>query len=214
MFLLRVKRRHKAIQQDLDESEAQLVDRLRNGDEAAFANLVDRYHGSMVRLARGYVPTDAVAEEVAQEAWLGVLRGIRHFQGRSSLRTWVFRIVVNQAKTHGARERRIAADEPLAEPAVEGHRFEGGAWSRPPAQWSHAEERLLATETRGVVRHAIDELPPLQKMVISMRDVDGLGSDEVCRILDLTDGNQRVLLHRARSRVRGALEQYMREDVS
>lgn len=191
--------------------DAELLAALRRGDEAAFATLVDRYHGAMVRLARSYVPTDAVAEEVAQEAWLGVLRGIDRFEGRSSLRTWIFRILVNQAKTHGARERRVAASESLSEPAVDPERFEAGAWSRPPSPWSEAEERVLGSETEGVVRSAIDGLPELQRQVISLRDVLGMGADEVCELLELTDGNQRVLLHRARSRVRTSLERYMEE---
>jgi RNA polymerase sigma-70 factor, ECF subfamily len=191
--------------------DADLLARLRDGDESAFATLVDRHHAAMVRLARAYVPTDAVAEEVAQEAWLGVLRGLSRFEGRSSLRTWIYRIVVNQAKTHGARERRLAADESLSEPAVDPERFAGGAWSRPPAPWAQVEHRLLAAEAGAMVRKAIEGLPSLQQLVINMRDVAGLPADEVCRLLDLTDGNQRVLLHRARSRVRSSLETYLED---
>jgi RNA polymerase sigma-70 factor (ECF subfamily) len=201
---------------DLDD-DLVLVERLRSGDEAAFTTLVDRYHRSLVRLARAYVPTDAVAEEVAQEAWIGMLRGLDRFEGRSSLRTWLFRILVNQAKTHGARERRLSPAESLSEPSVDPDRFlpagvpGAGGWSRPPHPWAGADERLLATETFEVVRRAIDMLPPMQRDVITLRDVWGLGSAEVCELLELTEGNQRVLLHRARSRVRLALERYMEE---
>ena len=193
------------------EDEADLVARLKAGDESAFSALVDRHHAAMVRLARAYVPTDAVAEEVAQEAWLGVLRGVHRFEGRSSLRTWIFRIVVNQAKTHGARERRLAADESLSEPAVEPERFTAGAWSEPPRSWADAEHRLLAKETGEMLRAAIDSLPALQRLVINLRDVNGLDPNEVCELLQLTDGNQRVLLHRARSRVRSSLENYLED---
>jgi RNA polymerase sigma-70 factor (ECF subfamily) len=208
--LRRRRRRQPAVDVPQDE-ETELLARLRAGDEAAFATLVDRHHAAMVRLARAYVATDAVAEEVAQEAWLGVLRGVSRFEGRSSLRTWIYRIVVNQAKTHGARERRLSADESLSEPAVEPERFTNGAWNRPPATWSHAEHLLLAAETGAMIRDAIDGLPPLQRLVINLRDVAGLPPDEVCQLLDLTDGNQRVLLHRARSRVRSSLESYLED---
>ena len=190
-----------------------ILGRLRAGDEQAFAALVDKYHRSMVRLVRGYVPSDAVAEEVVQEAWLGVLRGLDRFEGRSSLRTWIFRIAVNQAKTHGARERRMAASESLSEPSVDPDRFQNGGWVRPPVPWSHAEDRVLAAETHGVVRAAIEGLPDMQRSVISLRDVMGLSAPEVCELLELSEGNQRVLLHRARSRVRSSLEQYMEETL-
>lgn len=188
-----------------------LLARLRAGDQQAFAALVDKYHRPMLRLVRSYVPSDAVAEEVVQEAWLGVLRGLGRFEGRSSLRTWIFRIAVNQAKTHGARERRMAASESLSDPSVDPDRFHNGGWVRPPTPWSHAEDRVLAAETEGVVRSAINGLPDMQRTVISLRDVMGLSAPEVCELLELSEGNQRVLLHRARSRVRSSLEQYMEE---
>lgn len=207
---MRSRRRQPVVDAPQDD-EAELIARLRAGEESAFTTLVDRHHEAMVRLARAYVPTDAVAEEVAQEAWVGVLRGLARFEGRSSLRTWIYRIVVNQAKTHGARERRLAADESLSEPAVEPERFTNGAWSRPPSPWGEAEQRLLASETGARIRAAIDGLPALQRLVISLRDVAGLPPDEVCQLLELTDGNQRVLLHRARSRVRTSLERYLEE---
>lgn len=211
MTSLRRRRRRPPAVDLPQEDDTEILARLRAGDEAAFATLVDRHHAAMVRLARAYVPTDAVAEEVAQEAWLGVLRGVSRFEGRSSLRTWIYRIVVNQAKTHGARERRLSADESLSEPSVEPERFTGGAWNRPPAPWSQAEHRLLAAETGVMIREAIDGLPPLQRLVINLRDVAGLPPDEVCQLLELTDGNQRVLLHRARSRVRSSLESYLED---
>jgi RNA polymerase sigma-70 factor (ECF subfamily) len=193
------------------DRDDELLARLQAGDEQAFATLVDKYHRSLVRLVRAYVPSDAVAEEVVQEAWVGVLRGLDRFEGRSSLRTWIFRIAVNQAKTHGARERRMAASESLSEPSVDPDRFQDGGWSRPPVPWSHAEDRVLAAETQNVVRSAIDGLPDMQRTVISLRDVMGMSAPEVCELLELSEGNQRVLLHRARSRVRSSIEQYMEE---
>ena len=198
-----------------------LVERLRAGDETAFMQLVEQLQPQMLRVARMYVATASVAEEVVQEAWLGVLRGIERFEGRSSLRTWIFRILVNTAKTRGQREGRsmpfstLAGDD-LDAPSVEAAWFQGpeGAhpnqWSSIPRDWRGLpEERLLSNETLAIVRRAVDELPPIQAAVIRMRDVLGLSSDEVRNALDLTETNQRVLLHRARSRVRRALEDYV-----
>jgi len=190
-------------------SEQELVERLRAGDEDAFAELVRRYHRLMMRVARGYVRSDAVAEEVVQESWLAVLRGIERFEGRSSFKTWLLRIVANRAMTSGARESRSVP----VEPSVSGDHFvpEGepgaGAWASPPEPWP--EDRLLAEETRAVIERAIAELPPTQAAVVTMRDVEGLSSEEVQDALDITAGNQRVLLHRGRQRVRAALEAYL-----
>jgi RNA polymerase sigma-70 factor (ECF subfamily) len=210
---------------DLYADDATLVDRLRRRDEAAFATLVNRYHAHLVRLATSYVPSEAVAEEVAQEAWIGVLRGVDSFAGRSSFRTWLFRILVNQAKRRGERESRTIPFAALAredgdddEPEVAadlfhpaGHRW-AGHWAILPQDWREApEERLLSDEMRGVVRRAIDALPRTQRLVITMRDVDGLAPEEICSILSISDTNQRVLLHRARSKVRGQLERYLQE---
>jgi RNA polymerase sigma-70 factor (ECF subfamily) len=203
--------------------DAHVVEALRRGDEAAFAALVRTYHSSLLRVALLYVPTRAVAEEVVQETWLGVLRGLDRFEGRSSFKTWLFRILANTAKTRGAREGRTlplsALRNPAAvpEPAVAPERFLDhahprwpGHWATPPEVWS-PEDRLVAKETRAVVAAAIEALPPGQRAVISLRDLEGWDADEVRNALDLSETNQRVLLHRARSKVRRALEDYLRE---
>ena len=200
--------------------EAQLVVALRAGDEAAFRELIRMYGGGMLRVAQMYVSSRAVAEEVVQEAWLGVLKGIERFEGRSSLKTWLFRIVANTAKTRGVREARslpfssFADDE--GEATVSPDRFLGsgerfaGHWYVPPSNWARLPEgSLLAAETMDVVQRAIDRLPPAQRSVLTLRDVEGLEADEVCNALDLTETNQRVLLHRARAKVRAALEEYL-----
>jgi RNA polymerase sigma-70 factor (ECF subfamily) len=202
--------------------EAEIVEALRAGDEATFAMLVAQYGASMLRVAQMYVRTRAVAEEVVQEAWLGVLRGIGSFEGRSSLKTWIFRILTNTAKTRGEREARSVPFSALevdpSDPAVEPERFQqegrwAGHWAAPPSPWTDIpENRLLSTETREVVARAIAELPPGQATVITMRDVEGFGSDEVCNVLEISETNQRVLLHRARSKVRRAIEDYLGED--
>jgi RNA polymerase sigma-70 factor, ECF subfamily len=201
------------------DDEQRLLAALKAGDEAAFAELVDRYHAGLVRLAMSYVRSRAVAEEVAQETWLGVIRGISGFEGRSSLRTWITRILVNQAKTRALRERRSVPLSSLAGelgdgPAVDPDRFlnpqHPGGWLDPPQNWAGLpEERLLAAETRAKVLEAIEQLPPMQRRVITLRDVEGWDSAEMRDLLELSEVNQRVLLHRARSRVRAALEQYL-----
>ena len=184
-----------------------LLQRLRAGDEQAFVVLVRRYHDSMIRLACSFVPSRAVAEEVVQDTWMGVLRGIGGFEGRSSFRTWLFRILVNRARTAGARERRSVAIGD-AGPAVDQSRFDAaGAWVAPPEQWiEDIDDRLRAGKMAHRIRSAIEELPSRQREVVTLRDVEGLSSDEVCHVLEITDGNQRVLLHRGRSRVRQVLE--------
>ena len=200
--------------------EALLVARLRARDESAFAELVARYGASMRRLALSFVRSAAVADEVVQEAWLGVLRGIDRFEGRSSLKTWIFRILANTAKTRGERERRSVPFSSLEgeaggdEPSVDPDRFLGdGAWATPPVRWDGAPEaRLLAAETRAVIDAAIAALPPGQRAVISLSDVEGWPAAEIRNVLGLTETNQRVLLHRARSKVRAALEEYLREE--
>ena len=199
------------------QSEASLIADLRAGDEAAFRSLIEMYHPMLVRVARMYVSTQAVAEEVAQETWLAVFEGIERFEGRSSLKTWLFRILTNRAKTRGVREGRTLPFSSLEtdEPAVEPERFHGGDhnwpghWAAPPSGFP--EERLLAAETRAVVEQAIATLPPTQRAVISLRDIEGWSAEEVCNALTLTETNQRVLLHRARSVVRAALERYLEE---
>jgi RNA polymerase sigma-70 factor (ECF subfamily) len=200
--------------------EAQLLARLRAGDEPAFATLVDRHYGTMLAVAQGYVRSRAVAEEVVQEAWLGVLQGLDRFEGRSSLKTWILRITVNIAKTRGAREARsvpFAAFAPEGEePAVEPERFRGaqdgfpGHWRAYPGDWRGLpEDALAARDAVQVVLAAIDALPAAQRTVIAMRDIHGCDAEEVCAALDVSHGNQRVLLHRARSRVRSALEAHI-----
>jgi RNA polymerase sigma-70 factor, ECF subfamily len=197
-----------------------LVSRLREGDEAAFMDLVERLQPSMLRVARMYVSSAAVAEEVVQEAWVGVLQGIDRFEGRSSLRTWIFRIVVNVAKTRGQREGRsiafsaISGDD-LDQPSWDPSSFFGpdaesaGGWSTLPFDWRGLpEERVSGRETLQVIRRALDALPPLQAEVLRLRDVAGWTSEEVRNALELSETNQRVLLHRARAKVRAALEAY------
>jgi RNA polymerase sigma-70 factor (ECF subfamily) len=199
-----------------DAGDAQLVERLRSGDEDAFRELIRALNPSLLRVARMFVPTAVLAEEVVQETWLAVLKGIGRFEGRSSLRTWIFRILTNTAKTRGERERRSVPFSALEgegdfEPAVERSRFTGtGHWAVLPRAWP--EDRLLAKETRLVIERAIERLPPSQRAVITLRDVDGWTADEVRNALELTETNQRVLLHRARAKVRRALEQYLSEE--
>jgi RNA polymerase sigma-70 factor, ECF subfamily len=204
----------------LSPEDARLVEGLRAGDEAAFAAVMRMYGAGMLRVAQIYVSSRAVAEEVVQEAWLGVLRGIGRFQGHSSLKTWLFRIVANTAKTRGVREARSlpfsALGDDAREPTVDPERFLGagerfpGHWAVPPESWARVpEERLLAEETMDVIRREVERLPAAQRAVITLRDIEGFSAEEVCNALDLTETNQRVLLHRARAKVRSALEEYM-----
>ncbi|HET8593174.1 MAG TPA: sigma-70 family RNA polymerase sigma factor, partial [Solirubrobacterales bacterium] len=204
--------------------DAAIVVRLRDGDETAFVELIDRYGAMMLRVAQMYVRDRASAEEVVQETWLAVLNGIDRFEGRSSLKTWLFRILTNRAKTRGERDARSLPFSALAsaeaerdEPAVDPDRFLGpdstnpGAWAAPPRAWP--EDRVLAGETLRVIESAIDMLPEAQRTVIRLRDVEGWSPMEVAEALEITGGNQRVLLHRARSRVRAALEDYLSEEA-
>ncbi|GAB4200504.1 MAG: sigma-70 family RNA polymerase sigma factor [Roseiflexaceae bacterium] len=208
------------------EDEAQLIAALRRGDEATFAALVQRYHAGLLRLARVYVANPAAAEEVVQETWLGLLRGLSRFEGRSSLRTWLFRILVNRAKTRGEREGRSVPFSSLArleddpdEPAVDPVRFvpEGashaGHWVSLPQRWDDLpEQRFLAGETRAQIAAAISKLPPAQQTVIMLRDIEGWSTPEVCNMLGISETHQRVLLHRARAKVRQALETYLADE--
>jgi RNA polymerase sigma-70 factor (ECF subfamily) len=198
--------------------ERRLVDGLRAGDEAAFVELLRTHGPAMLRIARSYVSSQAVAEEVVQEAWVGVLRGIDRFEGRASLKTWLYRILANTAKTRAVREGRsvpfsaLSGDDP-DEPAVDPERFQGpdgrlpGNWAAPPPPLP--EQIVLDREARAHVEAAVELLPEAQRIVITMRDVAGLDGDEVCEVLGLSQGNQRVLLHRARAKVRTALESYI-----
>jgi RNA polymerase sigma-70 factor, ECF subfamily len=187
--------------------DEQLLARLRAGDEEAFVALVGRYHDSMLRLARTYVSSRAVAEEVVQDTWLGVVRGIDRFAGRSSLRTWLLRILVNRARSTGTSERRSVAVGDV-EPAVDPARFDAaGAWAAPPGHWvEDVDDRVSASQLGDVLREALAELPVRQLAVVTLRDIEGLRSDEVCEVLEISEGNQRVLLHRGRSHLRAALE--------
>ncbi|MEO5941535.1 MAG: sigma-70 family RNA polymerase sigma factor [Candidatus Limnocylindrales bacterium] len=198
---------------------------LRAGDERVFIDLVQRYQRPLLGLAQTFVPSQAVAEEVVQDTWIAVIKGIDRFEGRSSLRTWVFRILTYQAKSRGERERRsipMSAFQTAPgqdEPAVDPSRFRPpdgsrspGHWADPPADWgSDAEARLLGRETQEVIASAMATLAPAQRLVMTLRDLEGWGSDDVCAALEISPGNQRVLLHRARSRVRASLEQYFVE---
>jgi RNA polymerase sigma-70 factor (ECF subfamily) len=190
-----------------EDPDADLLDRLRSGDEQAFVVLVGRYRDAMLRLASGYVPSRAVAEEVVQDTWVGVLRGLSGFEGRSSVRTWVFRILVNRARTAGTRERRSVAIEDM-EPVVDQSRFDlSGGWTSPPEAWiEQIDDRVAAAKMVGRLRLAIEDLPPRQREVVTLRDIEGLSSDDVCGVLAITDANQRVLLHRGRSKLRQILE--------
>jgi RNA polymerase sigma-70 factor (ECF subfamily) len=198
------------------DRDADLLARLRAGDEAAYTEIVRRHHASLVRVAAAHVRSAALAEEIAQDTWLAVLNGIARFEGRSSFRTWLFTIAANLAKTRGAREARslpfsaLAREETESERPVEDGRFQSdGHWSEPPADWRDPEHRLSSSETLDQIERAIAELPEAQRTVITLRDVRGLDADEVCAVLGISDGNQRVLLHRARAKVRRSLEATM-----
>ena len=198
--------------------DAELVAALKRGDEAIFAALVDAWSPGLMRVVRMFVRDRQVAEEVVQETWIAVLRGIDRFEGRSALKTWVYRIAMNTAKTRAQREARsipfsaaVRADEPSVDPdrfLGPDHRYAGG-WALGPSEWQTPEEELLGGETQEVILRAIEELPDAQRTVITMRDIEGLPADEVAAALEITEGNQRVLLHRARSKVRRAIEAYL-----
>ena len=187
--------------------DEELLRSLRAGNEEAFVTLVGRHHHSLLRIARSFVPNAAVAEEVDQDTWMAVVRGIGNFEGRSSLRSWLVGILVNRARTTGAREHR---SEPVAanQGAVDACRFdEGGHWISPPQDFAEAvEDRVSAEEFSQRLRSSLDGLPPRQRQVVMLRDVEGLQSQEVCNLLNISDGNQRILLHRGRSRLREELE--------
>jgi len=185
--------------------DGELLARLRAGDEAAFAALVRRHQQSLLRLAQTMVGSRAVAEEVVQDTWLGLLRGIDRFEERSSLKTWLFRILVNRARSTGVRERRTDAVPD------EGDTFDrSGAWAVPPEPWAdRVDDRLVAGALAGRVRAHVEELPSAQRQVVLLRDVEGLPAHEVCTVLGINDGHQRVLLHRGRARLRRALEDEM-----
>jgi RNA polymerase sigma-70 factor, ECF subfamily len=208
-----------------EQDDSALVEQLREGDEEAFATLIDRHQASMLRVARLYVRDAAAAEEVVQETWLAVLNGIDSFEGRSSLKTWIFRILANRAKSKGEREGRTVplssvflADASGDQPAVDPDRFLGPDsptpyhWATPPRHWP--QQQVLQREALEVLQRAIEDLPDSQREVIRLRDVEGWSAPEVAEALEISDGNQRVLLHRARSKVRAALERYFDPELS
>jgi RNA polymerase sigma-70 factor, ECF subfamily len=196
--------------------ERELVAALQAGDERAFATLVDRYHSTLVRVAMTFVRDRHVAEDVAHDTWLGVIRGIDRFRGESSLKTWIFRILTNIATSRAVRERRTIPFSALGgddDPAVDEERFHpvghrsAGHWATPPTSWP--DQIVAAKETLDCIRAAIETLPAMQQRVITLRDVEGWSPDEICTVLGLTVENQRVLLHRARSKVRAAIERHL-----
>ena len=211
------------IQMDTSADETALLARLRSGDEAAFKQLIDEWSPVMLRVARGYVANRQSAEDVVQDAWLGVIRGLSAFEGRSSLRSWTFSILINRAKTRGARESRAVASaavtgRDLDGPTVDPGRFQGpdgrhpGGWTSTgaPRPWDEPEGQALRREILDLVDRTLDDLPERQRLVVTMRDVHGMSSDETCAALNLSPQNQRVLLHRGRAAVRAALEGYYR----
>jgi RNA polymerase sigma-70 factor (ECF subfamily) len=188
-------------------SDLELVRSLRAGDEGAFVILVQRHNHSLLRIARSFVPNAAVAEEVVQDTWMAVVRGISKFEGRSSLRSWLVGILVNRARSTGAREHRSV---PVAthEAAIDASRFdEGGHWISPPQHFTQdVEDRMTARQLSKSIRSSIEDLPPSQRQVVTLRDIEGLSSKEVCDLLEISAGNQRILLHRGRSHLRNELE--------
>ena len=208
----------------VSSEDAALVARLRNRDEASYLELVQKHHASLVRLAQSFVNNRAVAEEVAQETWVAVLQGIDRFEGRSSLKTWIFQILINRAKTRGVREARSVSFSALNDmnsesgySSVDPSRFVSpddsenpGSWISQPQQWDMTPEQLmLSQECRVYIEEAIASLPTNQKEVITLRDVQGWSNEEICNTLGISEANCRVLLHRARSKVRQTLEDYL-----
>jgi RNA polymerase sigma-70 factor (ECF subfamily) len=193
-----------------------LLEKLLAGDEAAYRDLVTRYHTSLVRVARYHVDSDAAAEDVAQDTWVAVLRGVHRFEHRSSFKTWLFKILVNRARTAGNRDRRqVSVDPTSAEPAVAPSRFDKeGAWSDPPTPFTDlVDGRLDDATVVGAIHEAVRDLPEPQQAVVTLRDVQGLSTYEVSALLGLTEGNVRVILHRGRAKVRAALESLVRGGV-
>jgi RNA polymerase sigma-70 factor (ECF subfamily) len=191
----------------LEDPDAELIGRLRVGDEDAFVVLAEKYRPVMLSLALGYVPNRAVAEEVVQDTWIGVLRGIGKFERRSTFRTWLFRIVINRSISAAARERRSVPVDDM-EPVVSVSRFDAlGNWAVPPEPWAdQVEDRVMAAKMAARILSAIGELPPRQRAVVTLRDVQGMNSTEVCSALEISEANQRVLLHRGRSWLRQVIE--------
>ena len=189
--------------------DAELLQDLLGGDESSFTELVRRHHSTLVKVARYYVASASSAEDVAQDTWIAVMRGIEKFEGRSSFKTWLLRICVNRARTTGVKEHRsIPVDPNESGPSVSAHRFDqGGFWSDPPVPFTDAiDSRLDDTALLSAVRHAIDALGEPQQSVVTLRDVEGLSTQEVAALLELSEANVRVILHRGRARVREIVE--------
>ncbi len=211
---------------ELDSADAGLVAALQRRDERVFTDVVTKYHGQLLRLALAHHPSRAIADEIVQETWLAVVQGVDRFEGRSSFKTWLFRILVNRARTRAEREGRMVPFSSLAseaegddDPAVSPDRFVpadhpewsqwAGHWMVAPKSWGESpEQQLISRETRALIEAAISALPAGQRQVITLRDVEGWPSEHVCNVLEISETNQRVLLHRARSRVRAALERH------
>jgi RNA polymerase sigma-70 factor (ECF subfamily) len=193
--------------------DAELLQNLLGGDESSFTELVRRYHSTLVKVARYYVASASSAEDVAQDTWIAVMRGIEKFEGRSSFKTWLLRICVNRARTTGVKEHRsIPVDPNESGPSVSAHRFDqGGFWSDPPVPFTDAiDSRLDDTALLSAVRHAIDALGEPQQSVVTLRDVEGLSTQEVAALLELSEANVRVILHRGRARVREIVEEIVK----
>jgi RNA polymerase sigma-70 factor, ECF subfamily len=209
----------------LSAEDQQLLAALRRGEEAAFVRLVTTYQSALTRLALTFVGERSVAEEVVQDTWVAVLQGLDRFEGRSSLKTWIFRILMNRARTRGAREGRsvpfadLAVAEDAEAPSVDPSEFwppdhpqRPGAWVRYPRPWSRTpESSALDGELQRVIRDAVEELPPAQRTVLTLRDIAGWGAEEVCNELAISETNQRVLLHRGRAKVRAAVARYQQD---
>jgi RNA polymerase sigma-70 factor, ECF subfamily len=195
-------------------SEHELVLQLRAGDEQAFIELVERYHPRLVRLARAFVSRAELAEDAAQETWIALVTGIDSFEERSSLRTWLFQICVNRARSIGARENRsIPVD--LIEPAVAAEHFgPSGGWTLPPTPWPDVDDETDERDLVAVIIEAIATLPPLQRSVVTIRDVDGLTSRQACAVLSISDSNQRVLLHRGRAQIRRSVDAVLQDRLA
>jgi RNA polymerase sigma-70 factor (ECF subfamily) len=189
--------------------DVEILSRLRDGDEEAFVTLVGRYQQPMLRLARCFVPSQAVAEEAVQDTWLGLVRGLERFEGRSTFKTWLFRILVNRARSAGSREHTTTPMESLH--AVDPSRFDAqGHWADPVDRWvEESDARLDSAAWTPILKSALDDLPPRQRLVVLLRDVEGLSHDEACAVLEISVGNQRVLLHRGRSQLRQILDAKM-----
>ena len=194
----------------MTDSDSELLDRLRAGDEQAFAILVRRYQPSLLRLACSLVDNRSVAEEAVQDTWMGVVRGIERFEGRSSVKTWLFRVLVNRTRSAASRERRAESAPSEPHSGLDDRFHRSGAWVSAPAAWAEeAEERIFAEDLARRALACLDRLPASQRGAVLLRDVDGLPAEEVCSMLGISEGNLRVLLHRGRARVRGMLDAEM-----